>query len=422
MRSLQQLIFNCLHLPVNEEPEANKFLLKIIFEFKRLVLSYTAMLKTLLKLTLLGLAIQITAHPGEEHEERDALSAFQKRAYQSETRRGLEKCKRQLENNGVYARAEARRQETIKRHRRHLVVRDPDTVLNKSHLVTKPGINQFTPDDILFTHNSTCVLNPEGETGPFYVKGEHIRTNLREDQPGVPLVLDSQFIDVETCEPIRNLWWDLWNCNSTGVYSGVVSNGNGNVDDTSNINATFLRGVKKTDSDGVVQFETVFPGHYAGRATHHHVVAHLNVTTLPNNTVVGGTVAHIGQLFYDQDLIYEVEATYPYNTNNITITTNAEDRVFQDETENTTSDPVINYVRLGHSVSDGIFGYITIAVNRSATYDPNYSFIYTSSGGQASSGGSGGGSLGNGTAPSGSGFPSGSGSPTGTALPTSSAE
>jgi protocatechuate 3,4-dioxygenase beta subunit len=380
------------------------------------------MFKTLLQLALLGLAIHTAAHPGEEHEERDALSAFQKRTYQTQTRRGLDKCKRQLESSGVFARAEIRRRETIERHRRQLVVRDPETVLNKTHLITKPGINQFTHEDVLYTHNSTCILNPEGETGPFYVKGEHIRNNLREGQPGVPLILDSQFIDVETCEPIRNLWWDVWNCNSTGVYSGVVSNGNGNVDDASNINATFLRGVKKTDSDGVAQFETVFPGHYSGRTTHHHVVAHLNVTILPNNTIVGGTVAHIGQLFYDQDLIYEVEATHPYNTNNITITTNADDHVFQDETENTSSDPVINYVRLGHSLSDGIFGYITIAVNRSATYDPNYSFIYTSSGGQAASGGNtggggGGGFPGNGTSPSGSGFPSGSGIPTGTSVP-----
>jgi hypothetical protein len=193
-----------------------------------------------------------------------------------------------------------------------------------------------------------------------------------------------------------------------------VATGNGNTDDTSNLNATFLRGVQKTDADGVVQFKSIFPGHYSGRTTHHHMVAHLNVTVQPNNTITGGTVAHIGQLFWDQDLIYEVEATYPYNTNNITITTNADDRVFLDETADTTSDPVIEYVMLGDELSDGLFGWITIAVNVSATYDPNYSFVYTASGGVAESGGTvtvdgggtGGNGTGNGTAPSGS-FPSG---------------
>ena len=150
--------------------------------------------------------------------------------------------------------------------------------------------------------------------------------------------------------------------------------GNGNSADTSNLDATFLRGIQETDSDGVVQFQTVFPGHYAGRTTHHHVVAHLDVTVQPNNTITGGTVAHIGQLFYDQSLIAEVEATYPYNTNTVALTTNAEDRVFgEQETAGTTSDPVFEYVLLGDDLSDGLFGWITIAVNVSATYDPSYS-------------------------------------------------
>jgi protocatechuate 3,4-dioxygenase beta subunit len=153
-----------------------------------------------------------------------------------------------------------------------------------------------------------------------------------------------------------------------------VQAGNGNSADTSNLDATFLRGIQETDSDGVVQFQTVFPGHYSGRTTHHHVVAHLDVTVHPNNTITGGTVAHVGQLFYDQSLIAEVEATYPYNTNTIALTTNAEDHVFgEQETAGMTSDPVFEYVLLGDDLSDGLFGWITIAVNVSATYDPSYS-------------------------------------------------
>jgi hypothetical protein len=77
----------------------------------------------------------------------------------------------------------------------------------------------------------------------------------------------------------------------------------------------------------------------------------------------------------------------PYSTNTVTLTTNEEDRVFSTETTGTTSDPVINYVKLGDSLSDGLLGWITIAVNTSATYDPNYSYVYTASGGVAESGG-----------------------------------
>ena len=213
---------------------------------------------------------------------------------------------------------------------------------------------------------------------------------------------------------MAGLYLDVWHCNSTGVYSGVVVNGNGNSNDESNLDTTFLRGLQPTDNDGVAQFQTLFPGHYSGRATHIHVIAHLNSTILPNNTLTGGTVTHVGQVFFDQDLISQVEVTSPYNTNTNNLTTNAEDRVFSDETENTTSDPVIEYVLLGDDISDGLFGWITIAVNSSAAYDPNYSFVYTSDGSVAESGGSGG--MG-GSGPGGNftGTP-----PSGTAVPTSS--
>ncbi|OCL04853.1 hypothetical protein AOQ84DRAFT_380169 [Glonium stellatum] len=144
----------------------------------------------------------------------------------------------------------------------------------------------------------------------------------------------------------------------------------------------------------------------------------MNATVLPNNTVTGGSVAHVGQIFWDQDLIDAVEATYPYNTNNVTLTTNAEDRVFSDETENSDSDPVLEYVMLGDKLEHGLLAWITIAANVSASYDPSYGFVYTASGGVAESGGSdtpdgGVGGAGNFSM---SGLPSGSGVPTG-ALP-----
>ena len=370
------------------------------------------------KICLAGLAIPLAlAHPGE-HEKHDARAAMQKRAFKEHASRGLEKCAKRFESSGFNARAEERRRSIYNLHRRQLATRDTDDVLNKSHLVNDTSISVDTSADALFSTGATCVLNPEGETGPYYVKGELIRSDILENEPGVPITLDFQFVDVETCEPIENLYSDIWNCNATGVYSGLVANGNGNTADTSNLDATFLRGIQKTDSDGVLQFKTLFPGHYSGRATHHHIVAHLDVTVLPNNTISGGTVAHIGQLFWDQDLIYEIEATSPYSENTVSITTNAEDRVFSDETSGSTSDPVLSYVRLGDSLSDGLFGWITVAVNKSATYDPNYSFVYTSDGGVAQSGG--GTDNVNGGGPSG-GFPSGSSgaAPTGAGGPPS---
>lgn len=134
----------------------------------------------------------------------------------------------------------------------------------------------------------------------------------------------------------------------------------------------------------------MYPGHYSGRTNHMHIVVHQNATELSNGTLTMGNVPHIGQLFWDQSLTTEVEALSPYNTNTITLTTNAEDHVFgEQETEGTTSDPVFNYVYLGDTAADGIFQWIIVGVDTTASYTPTYSFQLTSSGGVAVGGGSG---------------------------------
>lgn len=75
--------------------------------------------------------------------------------------------------------------------------------------------------------------------------------------------------------------------------------------------STFLRGIQATDEDGVVSFKSIFPGHYAGRSTHTHLLVHNNVTVFKNNTIKGGAITHIGQLFYHETLRAEAEATFP---------------------------------------------------------------------------------------------------------------
>lgn len=99
------------------------------------------------------------------------------------------------------------------------------------------------------------------------------------------------------------------------------------------------------------------------------MVVHENATELANGTLSGGTVSHIGQFFFDQDLIDDVEATSPYSTNTQALTTNAQDRVFgQQETQGTTSDPVFEYVYIGDDLSDGLFSWIVVGINPSAEY------------------------------------------------------
>ncbi|KAK3673876.1 hypothetical protein LTR78_006078 [Recurvomyces mirabilis] len=270
----------------------------------------------------------------------------------------------------------------------------------------------------LFSDNSSCVLQPEVTQGPYYVDGELIRSDLTEDEDGVPLYLDIQLVDTATCEPVPAVFMDFWHCNATGVYSGVSASSNGNSNDTSNISATFLRGNQQTDINGVAQFETIFPGHYTGRAPHIHVLSHNTNSTIirTNGTLLGSnsttSASHVGQIFFDQDLISQVKATAPYNTNTQDLTTNADDSILSSEAAN--MDPFVEYVWLGDSPSDGIMAWISIGIDpttddevtSAATIYADGEVANTDSSMNGGSGGDGGGPSANGTT-SGS-MPSGS--------------
>lgn len=176
------------------------------------------------------------------------------------------------------------------------------------------------------------------------------------------MILDTQVIDMATCEPVSNAMVEIWHCNSTGVYSGIVASSNGlGTSDPANINTTFLRGLQPTDDLGVAQFTTLFPGHYTSRANHIHVLAHFNGTMYENGTYGGGYVSHVGQIFFDQDLISLVEVVAPYSTNAQELTSNADDGVLEDE--GATSDPFVEYSLLGSSVEEGIFGWIAFGID-----------------------------------------------------------
>ena len=79
------------------------------------------------------------------------------------------------------------------------------------------------------------------------VDGEFVRWDIREDQAGVDLYVDVQVIDINTCEPVPDIYIDFWHgtfsfllfdiallifhtANSTGVYAGVTAENNGNGD------------------------------------------------------------------------------------------------------------------------------------------------------------------------------------------------
>ncbi|KAF2092606.1 putative dioxygenase [Rhizodiscina lignyota] len=343
--------------------------------------------KPISAVAVIGLFLNLLlAHPGHDHH-----AEAQKRAAQIQTssKHSLAHCADALKERGHVERALARRSEWAEELRARnfietmpfLKARDLDP-LNISHASHLTGLAANATDGELFGDNEGgCVLQPEVTEGPYFVSGELIRSNVVEHQGGIPLYADMQFLDMTTCEPLTHVWVDWWQCNSTGVYGGVSAAGNGDSDtDTSNLNATFLRGIQSTDLNGVVRIESIFPGHYAGRTAHVHVLVHeRNITIDVNKTIQDSSGMHVGQFFFDQDLISAVEATFPYHTNTQPLTTNEEDEYLA--TEAASSDPMMEYVLLGDKISDGILAWISIGVNTSYSYDVWVAATLTANGG-----------------------------------------
>ncbi|KAJ4290890.1 hypothetical protein N0V90_010086 [Kalmusia sp. IMI 367209] len=320
-------------------------------------------------------ALPVLGHPGHDVEAEAAERAAYRRSPEYQT---LAHCADEIKARDHKLIQRRIQQVQELQQKRGLERRSLTDVLNKNHLSTKKVTPQSSAAEI-FGSNASCILQPETTEGPYYVTGELVRKDITDGQKGVSLTFDVQLIDTTTCKPISNVALEAWYANSTGVYGGVNAGGNGNSGDKTNLDNPALRGIQFSDTDGIVQFVGLFPGHYTGRTSHIHILSHHNVqqTTKSYGTVItGGTISHVGQLFFDQSLITEVEKTSPYSTNKQSLTTNAKDSILAGEAQ--TTDPVLNYVLLGSTVSDGIFGWITVGINSknsktvkaAANYDP----------------------------------------------------
>lgn len=98
-----------------------------------------------------------------------------------------------------------------------------------------------------------------------------IDTSTWSAQEGIPLRLILHVYDVNdadgdgtgSCIPLKDAKVDIWHANSQGVYSSVQ--------DAGTTESDFLREYQITDDNGTVQFTTIYPGWYEGRAIHIHV-------------------------------------------------------------------------------------------------------------------------------------------------------
>ncbi|KAK0462979.1 protocatechuate 3,4-dioxygenase beta subunit [Desarmillaria tabescens] len=212
--------------------------------------------------------------------------------------------------------------------------------------------------------NDTCILTPEITTGPYiWTKSQTLRQDMTEGQPGIPLILDVGVIDINTCEPMRNVLVDLWHCNATGSYSSFTGRNpqhaelNVTIDENFDIHTddtTFLRGMWPTDANGVMEMKTIVPGFYV----------HQNWVLQPNGTILTDTTANTGQFFIADDITEYLMSYEPYVSHTeIERTTNAVDSIYSSETVNGWSPELAVIPMDGEDYANGIIGYITMGVD-----------------------------------------------------------
>jgi protocatechuate 3,4-dioxygenase beta subunit len=183
-----------------------------------------------------------------------------------------------------------------------------------------------------------CVLSPELTAGPFALDGDKLRRDVREGKAGVPLTLRTTVIDVSTCRPIRGATVDIWHCDAGGTYSGFSQEGTAG--------RTFLRGIQRTDRNGVALFKTIYPGWYPGRTVHIHVRVYL-----------GGNIVHTGQLFFPEAVTDAVYRRAPYRRRPNRDTRNAADSIFRNGGRRST-------LKLTKTTTGGYAARISMGVHR----------------------------------------------------------
>jgi len=228
-----------------------------------------------------------------------------------------------------------------------------------------------------------CVLTTEQEEGPYYINYENLRRDITEGKPGVPLRLKIALMHAKRCTPLPDAALDIWHCDAVGVYSGFTANHPGGPGGRGGrppgpppfgpppdgfgpppggkrtVDATrFLRGIQTTDSNGMAEFTTIYPGWYEGRTIHIHLKVH-----------TGGHVSHTGQLFFPEDITARIAQLQPYAKHqDVHLTTQDEDHVFEDEHG---ASGMVTLSRLeAKADAAGFIATVTLAVDPEATPEP----------------------------------------------------
>jgi protocatechuate 3,4-dioxygenase beta subunit len=217
-----------------------------------------------------------------------------------------------------------------------------------------------------------CVVQPALTEGPYFVDEKLNRFDIRSDpatnavKEGALLKLNLNVVHVarHACIPVPGAQVDIWHCDALGAYSDISAGAGGmppgggtppdggmppgggtpppdggtppqgggtppdggmppqggNPDTTGQ---KFLRGYQITDSNGSVQFTTIYPGYYVGRAVHIHFKIRLFAGSEK-------TFEFTSQFFFDDALTDQIFTRAPYNTKAARDTRNSSDSIYNE--------------------------------------------------------------------------------------------
>jgi protocatechuate 3,4-dioxygenase beta subunit len=167
----------------------------------------------------------------------------------------------------------------------------------------------------------SCIVSPEMTEGPYFVDEKLNRSDIRPDpstgevSEGVPvrLAVNVSQVNGDTCTPVSGAQVDIWHCDAAGLYSDEQAN--------NTAGKKYLRGYQVTDENGHVEFTTIYPGWYMGRAVHIHV----KVRTDPASEQ---GYEFTSQFFFDDTLSDDVFTNVAYSARGTRDTKNSNDNIY----------------------------------------------------------------------------------------------
>lgn len=197
---------------------------------------------------------------------------------------------------------------------------------DRSRLRSVPRVHDMTAVSrslaLMLASCTTCRSWAEQDEGPYHRDAQPLRRDIVEDRRGTPLQLGIR-LTIGGGTAVSDATVEVWQCDALGRYSGFPPPDDSTVvtADTAprgeyHADQTFLRGRQTTDSAGMVEFHTIYPGWYPGRTVHIHLMVHHEATTLTS------------QLYFPDDINDHVLSQAPYAERPGCDTTNATDDIF----------------------------------------------------------------------------------------------